>query len=176
MVYPESDEAKEIYKKYIQFYSDFHLHKQRENWSYVLKDSRVSKRIFRHANGFISKFCLPKYDEKGRCGLVKIVHHNSEIQNNETVQYIYDEKDRISGRVIDTYDGIRICEEYQYLDTQLFGTTLFLRRSLKSQAIWNCNPGCQYLSNSNCSQFLISFRYLLIHFLILNATADITRL
>lgn len=133
MVYPESDEALEIYKKYIQYYSEFHLHEQRENWSYLMKDSRVSKRIFRYDNGFISKICLPKYDEKGRCRQVKIVHRNSSIENNEMVNYIYDEKGRVSGRVVDMHDGTKICEEYQYLDGKISGRNILINIPHKGQ-------------------------------------------
>ena len=47
-VYPESDQALEIYKKYFQYYSDYHLLKQRERWSYKMKGTLVKKRTLRN--------------------------------------------------------------------------------------------------------------------------------
>lgn len=133
MVYPESDEALDVFKKYIQNYTDFHLLKQRAGWSYKKDGNLLTKRILRMESGYITKICIPVYDKKNRMISLKIIHQNSAIDTNEVIHYSYDSIGKLSGRIIECYDGTRIYEEYQYEYNQLISRTVFINMSQQKQ-------------------------------------------
>ena len=126
MVYPESDEVLDVFKKYLQFYTDYHLLRQREGWAYRMNGNLLKKRILRMENGYISKICLPEYDQQDRMITLQIIHRNSKINVDEFVRYSYDEENRLSGRIIECYDGTRIYETYKYEYNQLIGRSMII--------------------------------------------------
>ena len=129
MVYPELTGDLNIYKEYFQYYSDHHLLKQREGWSYIMDGLLLRKRILRMEDGLISKICIPKYDEKERLIQIKIVHRNSKIDSNEFIYYSYDDNHgKISNRVIEVYNGTKVYEEYRYENDRLTGKKIFINK------------------------------------------------
>jgi hypothetical protein len=128
MVYPESAQALDIYKKYFQFYSDFHLLIQRERWVYLTENLKIKKRILKNENGYTLKICIPEYDGSNRVTRLKIVHRNSNIDKTERVNYSYNDSGMITARLIEVHDGSTIFEEYQYFQGQLEGRTIRIKR------------------------------------------------
>jgi len=133
MVYPESDEGLETYKKYFQYYSDFHLLKQREGWSYKMDGTKLVKRVLGNEDGFITKICVPGYDEAGRMIKLRIKNQNSQITSSEFIHYLYDEDNKLIERRIEAYDGTNIYEEYIYENSQLTGRKVFINSNSQKQ-------------------------------------------
>ena len=127
-VYPENDDALDIYKKYFQFYSDFHLLKQRERWIYKMNGPLLKKRTLLHRKGRVNKRCFPKYDEDNRLVQLKIIHFYSNIDHNEYIKYAYDEKGRLIKRIVEIYDGTVVLEEYNYNEDKLAGKKISIQR------------------------------------------------
>lgn len=118
MIYPESETAMEVYEKYFQFYSDFHLVYQRERWHYKSVDNKVNKRILYDENGYVTKTCMLKYDDKGR--LVEVEVHNR-LSGNDKVTYHYDEDGRKISRKVVTADQTTIFEQYNFDGERITG-------------------------------------------------------
>lgn len=114
MVYPEAEGSLDVFRKYMQFYSDFHLMKQRDRWSYKMDGLRIKKRLLVDKNGNTVKVCVPRYDEKNQIIQIKIVHHNSKIDESEFVNYSYDQWGRVSKRLVEIHDGSKVYEDYIY--------------------------------------------------------------
>ena len=127
-VYPDTEDALDIYKKYFQFYSDFHLLKQRERWSYKMNGPLLKKRTLLSYKGRAIKCCFPKYDKDNRLVQLKIVHFYSNIDNNEYIKYAYDEKGRLIKRIVEIYDGTVVFEEYNYNEYKLAGKKISIQR------------------------------------------------
>ena len=133
MVYPESEKALDVYKKYFQFYSDFHLLHQREGWSYKMNGTNLKKRILYGENGLIEKICVPVYNDKNQLVELKIIHRSSKISKNEFVYYSYDQDGKIIGRIVGVYDGTKIYEDWEYQDDKLEGKKIFINTSHDGQ-------------------------------------------
>lgn len=133
----ESDEAQEIYDKYFEKYSDFHLLKQREGWSYKMDGLVLKNRIQRNRLGAIVKKCIPKYDENKKLIMLKIVHYNSKIDGNEFINYGYDEEGKIIKRIVNVYDGTKIYENYIYENNRLSGKEASVYQPSKEPIILN---------------------------------------
>lgn len=133
----ESDEADDIYQKYFKVYSDFHLLKQREGWSYKMSGPLLKNRIQRNRYGAIIKKCIPVFDENERLVRVKIVHFNSKIDVNEFINYGYDDEGKIIKRVVKVYDGTKIYENYIYENNRLAGKKILVYQPSKEPIIIN---------------------------------------
>ncbi|MCG8307469.1 MAG: hypothetical protein MI975_08760 [Cytophagales bacterium] len=142
MVYPESEDALEIYKKYFQFYSDFHLLRQREMWTYKMKEGRLKKRILRNEGGFITKMCMPEYNDKGKIVRLNIMNRSRKIYADESIHYSYNEKGDLANRLVETYDGTKVYEEYLYEADRLTGKKILLNLSSGKQI--HLNSSIQY--------------------------------
>ncbi len=133
----ESDEADDIYHKYFKDYSDFHLLKQREGWSYNMSGPLLKNRIQKNRYGAIVKKCIPVFDENERLIRVKIVHFNSKIDVNEFINYGYDDEGEIIKRVVKVYDGTKIYENYLYENNRLAGKKIMVYQPSKEPIIIN---------------------------------------
>jgi hypothetical protein len=118
-VYPAVDEAMAIYNKYIRFYSDFHLFRQRERWEYLREGSRITKRFLVNQSGAVRKTVTPKYDKKGRIIQVNIVEYRAQGQLMDHITYGYDEHSRLNSRLIETSAGGKIFENWIYENERL---------------------------------------------------------
>lgn len=114
MVYPATDDAGDIYTKYIKLYSDFHLFRQRERWEYQREGSRITKRFLVNQNGTVRKTVTPKYDNKGRMIRVTIAENRGERQLLDNITYAYDEQSKLKSRLIETNDGAKVFESWIY--------------------------------------------------------------
>lgn len=130
-VYPEEESDLAIYKKYFQYYSDFHLLRQRESWSYKMDGPLLKKRTLLSQKGEVIKRCFPKYDEDSRLVQLKIVHFYSNIQKNEYIKYIYDKKGRLLQRMVEVHDGTVVFEQYHYNKNKLAGRKISIQRPLE---------------------------------------------
>ncbi len=130
-VYPETDDALDVYKRYFQFYSDFHLLKQRERWAYKMNGTLLKKRALKGRYRRTVKWCYPKYDEENRLVQLKIVHRLDKLDNNEFINYSYDEKGRILKRTVEKYDGALVIEDYKYDDQKLTARHITIKEPLK---------------------------------------------
>jgi len=113
-VYPAVDEAMDIYNKYIKFYSDFHLFRQRERWEYISEGSIIRKRFLVNENGTVRKTVIPKYDDKGRITKVIIQENRTQGQFLDHITYAYDKNSRLKSRLIQTANGAKIFENWIY--------------------------------------------------------------
>lgn len=125
-VYPESENALQIFKKNFQYYSDFHLLKQREFWAYKKKVDNVAKRILRNENGVVVKVCMPEYDKHDRIIRLKILNRIRGKFRKEFINYAYGEHSKLINRLVEAHDGIKIYEEYLYEDDRLSGRKILL--------------------------------------------------
>jgi hypothetical protein len=121
MVYPEADGALEIYKKYFQFYSDYHLLHQREGWTYVKKHNQMTGRRMINEDGLTLKRCIPEYDKNGKMTALTIVHPSSWTKGTEKVIYHYDETGKLFGRTVLTHEEVKIFEQYVFVEERLSG-------------------------------------------------------
>ncbi len=126
-VYPSSQEALEIFRKYFKFYTDYHLTRQRERWVYKRnKDGKITKRLWQRADGKTIRRCFYTYRDNGKLESIRIV--NNHLAATEFVRYSYDEQDRLISRDIELYDGARVQEEYQYEGALLTGRRIDIHR------------------------------------------------
>lgn len=122
MVYPESDIALEVYQKYVQFYSDFHLIHQREGWVfYKNKEHRISRRVLPDENGDVAKVCLFTYDPNGRISEITIRDLRGVFVKEEYVKYHYNQAGKIQSKTIHLLRNSTIYEEYKYDEGRLKG-------------------------------------------------------
>jgi len=117
-IYPESDEAQEIYDRYFQFYSDYHLIHQRESWYYTKRNGQLKKRVLIRQGGLVAKTCKFTYDEQGRMSQIDVNHHG---HSNATVNYHYDELGTKLSKSVVLENGARLFEQYTYVDGKLDG-------------------------------------------------------
>jgi hypothetical protein len=120
-VYPETESAMDIYRKYFQFYSDYHLLHQREGWAYIKKDGKVTRRMMINEEGLTLKKCIPEYDKNGKMTALTIVHPGSWTKGTEKVIYHYDEKGKLFGRTVLTHEKVKIFEQYVFVEERLSG-------------------------------------------------------
>ena len=118
MIYPEMDEAQEVYSNYFQFYSDFHLIYQRDGWYYRKAQHRLKKRILINDKGLVAKTCKFTYDEQNRISEIVV---NKTGRGYATVNYRYDEDGKKISKSIITADRVRIFEQYNYINGKLDG-------------------------------------------------------
>jgi hypothetical protein len=118
MIYPESEDAREIYAEYFQYFSDFHLLYQRERWSHKSVNNQVKKRILVDIDGHYVKSCKLHYDEQNRLSNVEIRNKRKDV---DWVTYHYDEHGAKSSKSIVAGDGTRIFEQYHYDGGKLTG-------------------------------------------------------
>ena len=137
MVYPEKEEALDIYKKYFQYYSDYHLLEHREGWSYKMEGRQLRKRTWRKSNGSIDKKIIPQYNEQHQLVGIKIRHVNSQIHSNEYVQYAYDEQGKLITKNVDVHDGTRVYEEFDYEGNRLVARKIMVNRPGKEPIYLN---------------------------------------
>ncbi len=133
----ESDEAEEIYRKYFKDYSNFHLLKQRERWSYNMSGPLLKNRIQKDRYGAIVKKCIPVFDENERLIRVKIIHFKGKIDVNEFIHYGYNDDGKIIERVVKVYDGTKIYESYIYENDRLAGKKILVYQPFKEPIIIN---------------------------------------
>jgi hypothetical protein len=134
-VYAESDEAQDIYQKYFKYYSDFHLLKQREMWSYTMDGSLLKNRKLKNQLGAVVKKCVPEYDKDKRLKRVKIIRYRSKVEEAENIDYAYDEEGKLIKRVIKVHDGAKIYEDYFYKDNRISGKQITIYRSSKEPLV-----------------------------------------
>ena len=127
-VYPEKEDDLAIYKKYFQYYSDFHLLKQRERWTFKMNGPLLKNRNLLSRKGVVTKRCFPKYDEDRRLVQLKIIHFHSNIENSEFIKYTYDKKGRLLKRNVEIHDGTVVFEEYNYNEDKLTGKKIRIQR------------------------------------------------
>ena len=134
-VYPEWDIALEIFKKYFQYYSDYHLLKQREMWTYKVGRRQMKKRILRNDKGYISKICVPKYDENNRISELKIMNRSDKMFSEEFIYYTYDENGRLTKRLVELYDASKVFEDFIYESGQPAGRKVMINSPSGKQII-----------------------------------------
>lgn len=134
MIYPESEEAREIYKNYFQFYSDFHLLYQRERWSYKTVKNQVRKRVLVDIDGYILKTCDLEYNKDG---LLTNVNVSNRLKGDDLVAYHYNDQGIKTSRSIVTYDRIKIFEQYNYEDSKLTGRKIKIMTPERRQYLLN---------------------------------------
>jgi hypothetical protein len=144
MVYPEVKGAVDIYKKYFQFYSDYHLLHQRDGWTYVKKNGLVTRRMMVNDDGLTVKKCIPKYDLKGKLTSVTIVHVRDGIGETEKVIYHFDESGNKIGRTVITHQKARIFEQYVFDEERL--TNRKIRISIPGKENYLFNTSIVYYS------------------------------
>ena len=137
MVYPETEYALEIFKEKFQYYSDFHLLKQREMWTYKKKQNNLVKRTLRNDNGVITKVCVPEYDLDNRIVRLKISNKVKGVMKVEYVNYSYDPDGNLLNRLVEEHDGTKIYEKYNYEENRLIGKKILLNLSDGSQVHLN---------------------------------------
>lgn len=120
-VYPEAESAMDIYRKYFQFYSDYHLLHQREGWTYVKRDNKVTRRMMINEEGLTLKRCIPEYDKDGKMIALTIFHAGTGTKETERVIYHFDEKGRKFGRTVLTHEKVKVYEQYVFDGEMLTG-------------------------------------------------------
>lgn len=137
MVYPEVDGALEIYQKYLQFYSDYHLLQQREGWAYMKKQNQVTERRLVNEDGYPIKRCIPEYDGQGKIIALTIVHVSGGLKGREKVIYHYDENGKRFGRTVMTHEKVKIFEQYIYDGERLTGRKVKISIPGKENLLFN---------------------------------------
>jgi hypothetical protein len=134
MIYPESEDAREIYTDYFQYYSDFHLLHQRERWSHKSVNNQVKKRILVDIDGYFVKSCKLHYDEQGRQTKVEV---KNRLKGDDLVTYHYNDQGIKSSKSIVTYDRTRIFEQYNYEGGKLAGRKIKIMTADRRQYLFN---------------------------------------